>query len=81
MSGRCRHCGEPLLPHEWQHEGFHHECITRVTLGSVGHQRQRCPCYGGCEEDPPGMTVREAARAAFDHGYKVYEAEKKARRN
>lgn len=43
----------------------HRECAARATLGSLGHQRGRCACHGGTEEDPPGMTRREAARAAL----------------
>jgi hypothetical protein len=43
---------------------FHRECFLRGVFGSVGHQRHRCSCYGGDEEDPPEMTVREAAFAA-----------------
>lgn len=42
----------------------HRECFLRHVLGSVGHQRQRCACYGGNEEDPPGLSKREAAKAA-----------------
>lgn len=43
---------------------IHHECFMRGVTGSVGHQRGTCSCHGGSEEDPPGMTRREAARAA-----------------
>lgn len=46
---------------------FHFECQMRMVLGSVGHQRGRCQCYGGSEEDPPGMTRRQAAIAALDY--------------
>jgi len=42
----------------------HRECFLRHVFGSVGHQRGKCSCYGGTEEDPEGMTKREAARAA-----------------
>lgn len=45
---------------------IHHECLMRSIVGSVGHQRKRCSCYGGTEEDPQGMTRREAARAATE---------------
>ena len=37
-----------------------------MVVGSVGHQLGRCSCFGGDEDDPPGMTVREAALAAVD---------------
>jgi hypothetical protein len=43
---------------------FHYECQMRAIVGSVGHQLARCSCFGGTEEDPPGMTAREAAKAA-----------------
>lgn len=44
----------------------HIECAARQALGSVGHQLQRCHCYGGTEDDPPGLSRRAAARAAWD---------------
>lgn len=47
----------------------HLDCFLRQIYGSVGHQLQMCSCYGGTTEDPPGMTKREAARAAVQ----VYE--------
>lgn len=42
----------------------HKECVLRGIFGSVGHQKKTCSCFGGTEEDPPGMTKREAAKAA-----------------
>jgi len=45
----------------------HRECFLRGILGSVGHQQGRCACFGGTEEDPPGMSKREAAIAAVAH--------------
>lgn len=42
----------------------HYECLMRLIIGSVGHLKRRCSCYGGDEEDPPGMTKRQAAQAA-----------------
>lgn len=45
---------------------FHRECFIRQTCGSLGHVRKVCPCYGGNEEDPPGMTRREAAKAVAE---------------
>lgn len=72
----CLRCGEPI--ENWASgvvqscvttEGasrrpLHLECFVRGTFGSVGHLRGRCSCFGGDEEDPPGMTRREAARAS-----------------
>jgi hypothetical protein len=68
----CLHCSEPI---EWWASGvvmavgerrrpLHLECFLRSTVGSLGHLRGRCSCYGGDEEDPPGVSVRDAARAA-----------------
>lgn len=43
----------------------HVECLLRQVVGGVNHQLGRCSCCGGTEDpDPPGMTAREAARAA-----------------
>lgn len=47
-------------------EPEHIECFIRQSIGSVGHLRRHCSCYGGTEGDPPGMTRREAAQAALD---------------
>lgn len=48
---------------------YHEACFVRTTVGSVGHQRGACPCFGGQFEDPPGMTLRQAAEAALDETY------------
>ena len=74
---RCPHCDEPVVETDRSREmplvnakgkseigTWHHECLARVFLGSVGHQRRECGCYGGTYDDPPGMTRREAAIAA-----------------
>ena len=73
----CRHCNEEVedlnrsktIPHfgEKGHEDrvYHVECVVRMIIGSVGHQNQRCSCYGGTEEDPPGISTREAAIASY----------------
>lgn len=47
-------------------ERIHLECVLRMAVGSVGHQRRECSCFGGTKDDPEGMTRREAARAACD---------------
>lgn len=68
----CPHCGESILP--WDEQAainngelpIHRECLLRSLIGSVGHQLRRCSCFGGDEDDPPGMTAREAARAAAE---------------
>ncbi len=66
----CLHCEEPIKEGD---EGeimpprpVHRECLLRMVIGSVGHQQGRCSCYGGNEEDPPGMTKRQAAIAAAE---------------
>lgn len=43
----------------------HADCYIRQAIGGVNHILGRCTCCGGNEDpDPPGMTRREAARAA-----------------
>lgn len=48
---------------------FHRECYLRQSIGSLGHQKKTCSCYvrTGGEEDPPDMTIREAAKAATNY--------------
>lgn len=66
----CLHCEEAI---DADAEGMimppamrpiHRECLLRTVLGSVGHQKKTCHCHGGTEEDPPGLSKRDAARAA-----------------
>jgi hypothetical protein len=78
MMETCLYCDEPTLPGErtelttYVDEGVatkrlvHFECSARQVLGSVGHQRRTCSCFGGTEDDPPGATRREAAVAALE---------------
>lgn len=72
----CPFCGEPVLPAEVAAgatrvvnggRAAHVECLARSVIGSLGHQQGRCPCFGGSEDDPPGLSRREAARAAYDY--------------
>jgi len=66
----CRRCGEPVLatdkrsPATLDGRPLHWECGLRIVVGSVGHLQRRCSCYGGSDEDPEGMTKRQAAQAA-----------------
>jgi hypothetical protein len=66
----CLYCDEPVIDGESNQrinnggDNFHRECFVRMITGSVGHQRHTCSCYGGSEEDPPGASRREGARAA-----------------
>jgi hypothetical protein len=65
-----------LIPHGWvategepaydkvNYSAWHIDCFMRSVVGSVGHQKGTCHCHGGTEEDPEGMTRREAATAA-----------------
>lgn len=76
---RCLYCDELVLEGECgylvpyvddgppRRAAYHVECILRSTLGSVAHLERRCTCYdpAGVEDgDPPGMSKREAAKAA-----------------
>jgi len=72
----CPFCREPVLLEELDGvrareladgKHVHSECLMRSIIGSLGHQLGRCSCYGGTEEDPPGLTKRQAARAAWDY--------------
>jgi len=66
----CTWCDEPVEPGQ-QHPDFaqptHIECGFRAVGGSVAHVEHRCSCYvpGSVEDDPPGLTKREAAKAAL----------------
>lgn len=71
----CSYCEEPIkegdrgftipIAGSDSEAPYHHPCFIRTIIGSVGHQQKKCSCYGGTEEDPPDMTKREAALAAF----------------
>lgn len=68
----CPHCGESILPRDDRAETnggalpWHRECLVRSIAGSVGHQLGRCSCFGGREDDPPGLSIRDAAKAALE---------------
>lgn len=80
----CPYCEEPIGPfdltdgitYNGEPARAHWECAARAVLGSVGHLNKKCSCYGGHEEDPPGMTKREAARAALH----LYQKQSRERR-
>ena len=46
---------------------YHRECILRLVFGSVGHALGMCSCPGakGVMDDPPWLSKRDAARAAY----------------
>jgi hypothetical protein len=56
--------GEPFLDGAFQR--FHRECLIRATMGSAPHQLGDCSCCGGTRSDPPGLTLRLAARLACE---------------
>ena len=65
----CLHCEEAVKEGDLgtvdgSGRPTHYECLMRGAVGSVGHQKRLCSCFGGTEEDPPGMTRRQAAIAA-----------------
>lgn len=70
----CDWCEEPivfddeglLIPSVGTPSVFHRVCFLRSIIGSLGHQQQKCGCYGGNEEDPPEMTKKQAAEAATE---------------
>lgn len=68
----CPFCNEPIAPTDRldntiQNVRVHWECGFRAVMGGVNHIRKICTCCGGTDDpDPPGMTRREAARAALD---------------
>lgn len=43
---------------------YHKNCFLRTIVGSVGHQRKECSCFGGEFEDPLDISLREAANQA-----------------
>lgn len=69
----CVWCGEPMadtvagMAIQTNMAAMHTECAYRAVAGSVAHLEKRCSCYvpGSEEGDPPGMTKREAASAAW----------------
>jgi hypothetical protein len=68
----CAFCNEPILPEEhkpleaWTQRDMHNECLVRAVAGSAAHQLGECSCFGGSREDPPGMTIRQAALLAYE---------------
>lgn len=67
----CVHCQEEILPHERipDAEGkIHRQCLLRSIVGSVGHQKRICSCFGGTGTgDDKNLSVRENARAAAQY--------------
>jgi len=69
---RCLWCDEAVVPGDMVHvllPGYHYACAMRTAIGSIGHVQGRCSCYvtdGTHEDDPPGLTKRQAARLVAD---------------
>lgn len=70
---RCLWCEEMIVPGDLMHAllpGLHYACAVRSALGSIGHLQGTCSCYvrdGVAEDDPPGLTKRQAARLVADY--------------
>lgn len=69
--GLCMWCEEPVTAADAAIEmaagTWHKECAMRMVVGSIGHLDRKCSCYvksGPTEDDPPGLTRREAASVA-----------------
>jgi len=73
----CQYCGETIennampMPHfdgkQFYINRYHYECYMRMIVGGTNHLNKTCKCFGGSDEpDPPEMTKRQAALAAFD---------------
>ena len=66
----CPYCdeeigeGDPVMDGATQ--TFHRECLIRAVAGSAAHQLGECSCFGGTRQDPPGMTLRQAAKLAYE---------------
>lgn len=47
---------------------LHRECDARSVIGGINHMRGDCTCCGGSEPpDPPELTRRDAAAAAYQY--------------
>lgn len=77
LLSKCAWCDEGfifgeqgvLLPHVGEDGAvveiaYHKNCFLRTIFGSVGHIQGKCSCQGGTEEDPTGLSKRQAADAA-----------------
>jgi hypothetical protein len=80
MDEICAYCGEPIgdiIRRVATPQPMHRECLFRGVAGSVAHIERRCGCYvpGSIEGDPPGMTLRQGAIAAFQAFERAHRAE------
>lgn len=76
----CTFCGEPFDdPRDFRvimaggTQAAHQACCLRSIIGGVNHLRGTCTCCGGDDPpDPPGITMRQAARLALDEYWKAH---------
>ncbi len=77
---KCAYCAESIEanaePVILGEQMYHAECIVRATQGSAAHMLKECTCYGGTRDDPPGKTLREAAKLAHET-FKILNAKAK----
>lgn len=77
----CQYCREPLFESELDpFTQMHIECGFRCCIGSLAHLQGLCGCFvpGSQENDPPGLSLRKAARAAFGHWLTLTPEEREA---
>lgn len=79
---RCVYCGTVCHEDDSDWHVFltdcrrilHFACQVRMIAGSLAHQQGRCSCYGGVDEDPPGLTLRQGALVALGYWIVVNDA-------
>lgn len=80
----CAYCGEVLFGNERNPNtpllDMHAACGFRSIIGSLAHLQGRCGCYvaGSGAHDPPGLSRRAAAEAAFEYWLGLTEEGQKA---
>lgn len=70
----CRLCKEAIAPGDRtetrdfidSREAVHFECSARMALGSLAHVTGTCSCYGGENEETPGLTRRQEAKQVLE---------------
>lgn len=77
---KCSRCDEVIQAHDdgvivpvfdgkkSDEEVLHYECWFRTIVGGLNHQLGLCTCCGGAlPPDPPELTPRQAAIAAYQY--------------
>jgi hypothetical protein len=69
----CGYCGEIITAESRRVEPrwWHVECLVRSVIGSVGHQKRMCHCYGEIDTSEDDLTLREAAVRSFRYFQRV----------